>query len=90
MSALVVSGTDLFVGRSFTQAWGLGAEYIALWNGSALQALGSGVSGTVSALAVPNPDTADAGRNFGSAGGKVSSHIAYYGPEPLIVHDGFE
>ena len=95
VSALAASGGDLFVGGSFSEAnvgVGIPANRIARWNGSNWQALGSGIGGFsgVSALAVPAPDTVYVGGTFGSAGGKASSHIAFYGPDLPIFKDSFE
>ncbi len=36
VSALAVSGSDVYVGGEFTQAGGQSANYMAMWNGSAL------------------------------------------------------
>lgn len=42
ISDLAVSGTDLYVGGSFTKAGGVLAKCIAKWNGSAWSAVGAG------------------------------------------------
>jgi hypothetical protein len=47
VSALAVSGSDLYVGGSFTTAGGIAAKSIAKWNGSTWTALGSGMVGGV-------------------------------------------
>jgi hypothetical protein len=52
VDSLAVSGTNLYVGGSFTNAGGVAANSIAVWNGSSWSALGSGVDGSVSALLV--------------------------------------
>jgi hypothetical protein len=60
--AFAVSGTDLYVGGSFTGVYSAGTTavtgtgYIAKWNGSAWSALGGGASGPVWALAVSGTD----------------------------------
>ncbi len=41
--ALAVSGTNVYLGGSFTQAGGSEVNYIVMWNGSAWTTLGSGV-----------------------------------------------
>ena len=45
VSALAVSGSDLYAGGDFTTAGGSAANYIAKWNGSSWSALGSGMNG---------------------------------------------
>ncbi len=54
VTALAVSGSNLYVGGLFTLASGLMVNHIAQWNGtaSAWSALGSGVNDSVNALAV--------------------------------------
>ena len=52
VSALAVSGSDLYAGGDFTTAGGSAANNIAQWNGSSWSALGSGMNGSVYALAV--------------------------------------
>jgi hypothetical protein len=77
VSALAVSGSDLYAGGLFTTAGGSAANYIAKWNGSRWMALGSGMNyqGYVSALAVSGSDLY-AGGYFTTAGGKVSAYVA--------------
>src|SRR5439155_18357155 len=72
VSALAVSGSDLYAGGQFTTAGGTAANSIAKWNGSSWTALGSGMGGappgyvpSVSALAVTGSDL--------YAGGSASS-----------------
>ena len=45
VSALAVSGTNLYAGGGFTTAGGVPANRIAKWDGSAWSALGSGMDG---------------------------------------------
>ena len=52
ISALAVSGTDLYAGGSFTTAGETEVNNVAKWNGSAWSALGSGTDRQVEALAV--------------------------------------
>ena len=52
VNALAVLGSNVYAGGAFTTAGGLPANYIAKWDGSNWSALGSGVNGSVSALAV--------------------------------------
>jgi len=77
VSALVVSGSDLYAGGSFTNAGGSPANYIAKWDGNSWSPLGSGMNrfGHVSALAVLGIDLY-AGGGFTTAGGKASPYMA--------------
>jgi hypothetical protein len=76
VSAIVVDGTgNVYVGGSFTFIGAVPANYIAKWDGSAWSALGSGMSGTVNALAVSGTDLY-AGGNFTTAGGVTVNGIA--------------
>jgi hypothetical protein len=80
ISAVAVSGTNLYAGGVFTTAGGSGANYVAKWNGSSWSALGSGIGGgsygtTVSALAVSGSDLY-AGGNFTWAGGGAANYVA--------------
>jgi hypothetical protein len=52
LSALAVSGSDLYAGGYFVTAGGSNANYIAKWNGRCWSALGSGMNNAVRALAV--------------------------------------
>jgi hypothetical protein len=56
VSALAVSGSDLYAGGNFTTAGGKPANRIAKWNGSSWSALGSGMNNLVWALAVSGSD----------------------------------
>jgi len=75
VSALAVSGNDVYAGGYFTNAGSIAANYIAKWDGSAWSALGSGLNGGVSALAVSGGGLY-AGGSFTTAGGKVSAYAA--------------
>jgi hypothetical protein len=80
VSALAVSGSDLYAGGSFTRAGGSTANNIAKWNGSSWSALGSGMDGPrgttyVSALAVSGSGLY-AGGIFATAGGNAATNIA--------------
>ena len=74
VSALAVSGTDLYAGGWFTTAGGGPANYIAKWNGTSWSALGSGMDNSVSALAVSGTDLY-AGGSFTTAGGVAVSNV---------------
>ena len=91
VSAVAVSGSNVYVGGAFTDAGGNpNADRIARWDGSAWQALGDGVNGTVSAIAVSGTDLyvggwfTDAGGNPNADGiGRASLLKKAY--LPLIV-----
>jgi hypothetical protein len=73
---LVLSDTQVYAGGWFTSAGGKPASYIARWNGSSWEALGSGMNGAVYALAAYGDDFLYAGGGFEVAGGKVCTSIA--------------
>ncbi len=75
VSALAVSGGDLYAGGTFTTAGGNAANYIAKWDGNAWSALGSGANWLVSALAVSGNEVY-AGGSFTTAGGSTANRIA--------------
>jgi hypothetical protein len=82
VTALAVSGTDLYAGGNFTTAGGTAAKAIAKWNGSSWTALGSGMTqypstspADVEALAVSGSNVY-AGGNFTTAGGSPANYIA--------------
>ena len=78
VSALAVSGSNVYAGGEFMMAGGSAASGIARWDGSSWSPLGSGVSGTVSrvfALAVSGGDVY-AGGDFETAGGTAANCIA--------------
>src|SRR6266496_1080439 len=50
--ALAVSGSNVYAGGDFTTAGGTAANYIAKWDGNSWMPLGSGMHGSVYALAV--------------------------------------
>ncbi len=52
VESLLISGTNLYVGGIFTNAGGVAANNIAVWNGSGWSALGGGVGGNVGAMAL--------------------------------------
>jgi len=80
VSALVVSGSNLYTGGSFTTAGGIAARVIAKWNGSSWSALGSGLIGVnwpfVSALAVSGCDLYVGGDFTPAFNGSVGNNIA--------------
>jgi hypothetical protein len=74
--ALAVSGTDLYAGGDFTTAGGVPVNRIAKWDGSTWSASGSGVNGTVYALAADGAGHLFVGGSFYLAGTNVSFFIA--------------
>jgi len=78
--AVVRSGTDTYIGGSFTAVGNVAANNIARWNGKAWSCLGTGttngVDGTVYALAVAGNGGVYTGGNFTHAGGIAANWIA--------------
>jgi len=70
-----ISGTNLYVGGSFTLVGGVPTRNIARWDGAAWSALGTGVDHIVYALALNGSDVY-AGGDFLSAGGGPASYVA--------------
>jgi hypothetical protein len=75
VSALVLSGSDLYAGGGFTSAGGVSANRIARWNGSVWSALGSGMNNSVSVLTVNGGDLY-AGGSFTLIGEESVNRIA--------------
>jgi len=75
VSALAVSGTNVYAGGSFTLAGGIPVYRIAKWDGSTWSALGSGMNSDVAALIVSGNDLY-AGGYFTTAGGVEANRIA--------------
>jgi len=77
VSALAVSGSELFVGGEFSSADGIAANHIAKWDGSGWAAFGPamGMNGNVYALAVGDTELF-VGGNFTVAGGAPANRIA--------------
>ncbi len=77
--ALAVSGSDLYVAGSFTQAGDQPANSIARWNGSSWSSLGTGLvpgaNSYINALAVSGGDLYVGGR-FTQIGGQPANNIA--------------
>ncbi|MBI4661778.1 MAG: hypothetical protein HY735_23395, partial [Verrucomicrobia bacterium] len=67
---LAVDGTgNLYAGGQFNAAGGVGANFVAKWNGSNWSALGSGMNYHVYALAMDGAGNVYAGGQFNGAGG---------------------
>jgi len=75
--ALAVSGSDIYVGGSFTQAGGIPANNIARWNTATDQwyALGPGVQGQVYSI-VPKGTNIYVGGSFNDIGGQPAWSLA--------------
>ena len=69
------SQNNLYVGGEFTSAGGVAANRVAKWNGSAWSALGTGLNGNASALAVSGSNVY-VGGTFTSAGGAPANRVA--------------
>ena len=83
--ALAVSGSDLYVGGTFTDAAGIAtADRIAKWDGSAWSGLGDNgagngaLGGTVQALAVSGSDLYVGGRFTNAAGIATADFVAWW------------
>jgi len=86
VDALALDGSaNLYAGGYFVAAGGVLANHIARWDGSAWNALGSGMSARVYALAVDGGESLYAGGQFQRAGGRASYNIAWWLPlEPRL------
>jgi PKD repeat protein len=81
---------DLIAGGQFTIAGGVGANYIARWNGSDWQSVGTGMDAPVYTLTVYDGDLI-VGGDFTTAGGVSASHIARWnGSEWLPLGPGID
>jgi len=76
VSALAVSGTDLYAGGPFTTAGGLPANCIAKWDGSVWSPLGLGMNGVVNALSADRAAHLFVGGAFTLAGTNASPYLA--------------
>ena len=78
--AVVRSGTDMYIGGSFTAVGNLIANGVAKWNGAVWSSLGTGPAngmiGPVYALAVASTGDVYAGGNFATAGGMTANNVA--------------
>ncbi len=76
--ALAIDGEgNVYVGGSFTVAGNQSANYIAKWDGSDWDSLGSGMNGTVFTIAIDG-DNIYAGGLFTQAGGNSARHVAVW------------
>jgi hypothetical protein len=74
-NAILVIGTDVYVGGDFTHAGPTQVNYIAKWDGSSWSPLGEGVNGVVRTIAADGNDLY-VGGNFTQAGGIQANYIA--------------
>ena len=91
--SITISGNNVYVGGSFTNAGGVSVNNIAVWNGVSWSALGTGVYGTPTAQSpVPtvysiaiNGNNVYVGGNFTTAGGVVNvNNIAIWNTGSLL------
>jgi hypothetical protein len=79
VNAIAVSGGNVYIGGTFTNASGATANRIAMWNGSSWSSLGigaqNGLNGTVQAIALNGSDVY-VGGTFTNAGTSVVRGIA--------------
>jgi hypothetical protein len=86
VEALYSYKEELIAGGEFTQSGATMVNYIARWNGSTWQPLGSGTSGNIYSLSEFQGDLYITGE-FQSAGGKASARIARWSTEPVSVSE---
>ena len=73
VNEICVSGSDVYVGGSFTDAGGnADADYVARWNGTSWNVLGTGLNSYVTAIAVSGSDVY-VGGSFTDAGGNANA-----------------
>jgi hypothetical protein len=75
VSAIAVSGNDVYVGGQFNSVGGVAAANIAKWNGTSWSPLGNGVDFSVLAITVIGSNVY-AGGSFTNAGGLGIKYIA--------------
>ncbi len=76
INASTVDGSgNVYVGGAFTVAGGVTAGHVAMWDGSKWNVLGSGVNGTVNAIAVSGSNVY-VGGSFTTAGGSSANYVA--------------
>jgi hypothetical protein len=81
VNAIAVSGNNVYIGGTFTNASGVTANRVAMWDGGTWNSLGTGsangVNGTVLAIAVNGSDVY-VGGTFTNAGTTVVRGIAHW------------
>jgi len=76
VTAIAISGSNVYVGGTFNTAGDISASYIAKWDGTTWSTLGSGMNGFVTALAVAANGDLYAGGSFTTAGGVSANRVA--------------
>ena len=74
--SVVQSGTNLFIGGAFTAVGTVLASNVARWNGTTWSALGTGVNGFISTLAIGKNGELYAGGSFSQAGRVPARNMA--------------
>jgi Rax2 C-terminal beta propeller domain/Secretion system C-terminal sorting domain len=81
VAAIAISGSDVYVGGNFTEAGGLPANNIAMWDGTKWSSLGTppndGIDNSVYALALSGTDLYVGGL-FANAGGNTANNVAMW------------
>lgn len=75
INAIAVAGEKVYAGGGFTNIGGVNANNIAVWNGTAWSALGTGVNSTVTSIIVRGEDVY-VGGSFTTAGGVTANRVA--------------
>ncbi len=75
--AVTTDGTNIYIGGKFTSVAGISANYVAMWDGAAWYALGTGMNATVRTLVFDNGNLY-AGGDFTIAGGNTVNHLAVW------------
>jgi hypothetical protein len=75
--AIASDGVNVYVGGDFTSVGALSANYIAMWDGSAWSALGTGLNGIVRTIEVEGGNVY-VGGDFSLAGGSTANYIAVW------------
>jgi hypothetical protein len=83
VNGIAVSGDNVYVTGNFTNAGGVLATNVAVWNGSTWSAMGSGLASTASAIGDGNciaaaGDDVYVGGRFNLAGDKPAQFIAHW------------
>lgn len=79
LALLVMPNGYLVAGGGFTQAGGVLARHLAIWDGVAWAELGGGTNGPVLDLALMPDETLVVGGDFSTAGGLPVSNLAFLG-----------
>ena len=75
INAIAVAGDKVYAGGTFTNIGGVSANNIAVWNGTAWAALGTGVNASVTSIIVKGEDVY-VGGGFTTAGGAAANRVA--------------